>query len=328
LHVFIDESGSFTGYHGRSLSVVGALAIPDGKLEFIKRKYAKMRSCLPLENDEVKGRLLNEQKVNQIVTLLARNDVLFEITVIDLGFHTEADIVAYKQQHVKGMLARVDGFQEPDRTLVEQACHQISATSLPLYVQAIMTFELLHSIISHVPLYFAQRQPQELASFTWIVDGKEPKKITSWEMWWSWYAVGALSNMSRRRPLPRLEGADYSFYDRFTGKIDGGPEEGTDTRLLLGDLRFSSAVEPGLELVDIVVNATRRALVGALGEAGWRGIPRLMIHRKEPYIKFICLRQDGNDIIRHPSYLRVVRQFFSSGGRLMLAPRFLRAAEP
>jgi hypothetical protein len=74
LHIFIDESGSFTGYHGESLSVVGALAIPDGKLEFIKRKYAKMRSRLPLENGEVKGRLLNEQQVNAIVTLLARNE--------------------------------------------------------------------------------------------------------------------------------------------------------------------------------------------------------------------------------------------------------------
>jgi hypothetical protein len=285
-----------------------------------------MRCRFPLENGEVKGRTLNDHQVNEAVTLLARNDALFEITAIDLGFHMESDIAAYKQQHAEGMLARVDGFREPDRTLVEQACHQISATSLPLYIQAIMTFEVLHSILSHVALYFAQRQPQELASFTWIVDGKEPKKITNWEMWWSWYARGALSNLSRRRPAPRLEGADYSFYDRFTGEIDGGPEEGTDTGLLLADLRFSSAVEPGLELVDIVVNATRRALVGALGEGGWRGIPRLMIHRKEPYIKFICLRQDGSDIIRHPSYLRIVREAFSCGGRLMLAPRFLRAA--
>jgi hypothetical protein len=122
LHVFVDESGSFTGYHGRSLSVVGALAIPDGKLEFLKQKYAKMRSCLPLENGEVKGRLLNEHQV-QIAKLLARNDVIFEITAIDFSFHTEADISAYKQQHAKGMLARVDDFQEPDRTLVEQACH-------------------------------------------------------------------------------------------------------------------------------------------------------------------------------------------------------------
>ena len=53
--------------------------------------------------------------------------------------------------------------------------------------------------------------------------------------------------------MPRLDGADYSFYDQFTGKIDGGSEEGTNTSLLLADLRFSSAVELGLELVDIVV---------------------------------------------------------------------------
>ena len=83
MHIFIDESGSFTGYHGQSLSVVGALAIPDGKLEFIKRKYSKMRCRFPLANGEVKGRSLNEHQVNEAITLLARNDALFEITAID-----------------------------------------------------------------------------------------------------------------------------------------------------------------------------------------------------------------------------------------------------
>ena len=80
------------------------------------------------------------------------------------------------------MLSRVNGFREPDRSLVEEACLQISRTSLPLYIQAIITFEVLHSIINHVPLYFAQRQSQELAAFTWIVDGKDPKKKTNWEV--------------------------------------------------------------------------------------------------------------------------------------------------
>ena len=325
MHVFIDESGSFTGYHDQSLGVVGALAIPNGKLDFIKRKYAKIRARLPVEKGEVKGRLLNEPQVNEVVTMLARNDVLFELTAIDLGFQTEADVLAYKLKHAEGMLARASAFREPDRQLVEKACHQISSSSLPLYLQAIVTFEVLHTVINHVPCYFAQRQPQELATFTWIVDGKEPNKITNWEMWWSWYARGALANMSRRRPAPLLEGADYSFYDRFTGKIEGETEQGTDLNLLLADLRFSSAAEPGLELVDIVVNATRRALVGSLGEAGWRGIPRLMVHRNEPYIQFMLL-SEGGDTGRRPSYGRIVRQFFSSGGRLMLAPRFIRAA--
>ena len=324
MHVFIDESGSFTGYHDQSISVVGALSIPDGKLNFIKQKYAQLRSRLPLENGEVKGRLLSENQVNDVVTMLARNDVLFELTALDLGFHKESDVIAYKKKHAEGMLARVELFREPDRQQVERACHQIFATSLPLYLQAITTFEVLHSIINHVPFYFAQRQPHELASFRWVVDGKEPNKVTNWEMWWSWYARGALANMSRRWPAPLLEGADYSFYDRFRRKIDGETELVTDVALMLADLRFSAAVEPGLELADIVVNATRRALVGSLDEAGWRNIPQLMIHRREPYIQFISLRQDGNDMIRHPSYGGIVRQFFSSGGRLMLAPRFLR----
>jgi hypothetical protein len=77
LHIFIDESGSFTGYHQRSLSAVGALAIPSGRLGFIQKKYAQMRNRLPMEKGEVKGRLLNEHQVSSVVTMLSRNNVLF-----------------------------------------------------------------------------------------------------------------------------------------------------------------------------------------------------------------------------------------------------------
>lgn len=325
MHVFIDESGSFTGYHDQSLSVVGALAIPGGKLDFIKRKYAKIRARLPLEKGEVKGRLLNERQVNEVTTLLARNDAVFELTAVDLGFHTESEILAYKQKHAEEMLARADRFREPDRQLVEKACDQILATSLPLYIQAITTFDVLHNIIKHIPLYFAQRQPQELATFSWIIDGKEPKKRTDWEMWWSWYARGALASMSMRQPAPVLKGADYSFFNRFNGNVDE-TSQGIDLRLLLADLQFSSAIEPGLELVDIVVNATRRALVGRLGEVGVCGISKLMIHRREPYISFIRLSEGADTIVLYPLYERIVRQFFASGGRSMLAPRFIREA--
>jgi hypothetical protein len=188
LHIFVDESGSFTGYHERSLSAVGALAIPSGRLGFIQKKYAKIRNRLPTEKGEVKGRLLNEQQVAEVVTMLSRNNVLFEITVADLGFHDEAEVGRYKQQHLDGMLARVDRFADPDRQLVGETCRQISRTSIPLYLQAITTFELLHTLINHVPLYFVQREPHELATFEWIIDGKEPTKVTNWEMWWSWYA--------------------------------------------------------------------------------------------------------------------------------------------
>jgi hypothetical protein len=48
MHVFIDESGSFTGFHAGSISVVGALAIPDGKLEILANMFARSEDDCPL----------------------------------------------------------------------------------------------------------------------------------------------------------------------------------------------------------------------------------------------------------------------------------------
>jgi hypothetical protein len=137
--------------------------------------------------------------------------------------------------------------------------------------------------------------------------------------------------MSRYRPQPILEGADYSAFDRFEGSTtEPGGEVviGTDLKLLLEDIRFCSSASLGLELVDIVTNALRRALLGRLRKTGWRHIPRLMIHRNEPCIKFMLLR-DGpsTGAVHHPAYAPIVCRAFARGGRQMLAPRFLRAAK-
>ena len=59
-------------------------------------------------------------------------------------------------------------------------------------------------------------------------------------------------------------------------------------KIMTENFRFSSDPEPGpgLEMVDILTNATRRALVGNLGKEGWANIPRLMIHRNNHYIQY------------------------------------------
>jgi hypothetical protein len=56
MQVFIDESGTFTGYQPGSISVVGALAIPDGNMPRLRKKYARIRKGLLTNGDEVKGR--------------------------------------------------------------------------------------------------------------------------------------------------------------------------------------------------------------------------------------------------------------------------------
>jgi hypothetical protein len=65
MHIFIDESGPFGGIgQFPSVSLIGALIVPDARLASLERQYKRLRPNLPKdEKGEVKGRLLNEQQV-------------------------------------------------------------------------------------------------------------------------------------------------------------------------------------------------------------------------------------------------------------------------
>jgi hypothetical protein len=178
-------------------------------------------------------------------------------------------------------------------------------------------------------MFYAQRIPKELGAFYWVVDAKDKTGITDWEAWWSVVVSMDLQFRSISEPFATLEGADYSHFERFHGKFSPymrahfmDEDEGVDGGLLLSEhLKFSSDTEPGLEIVDIVTNAVRRALGGRLGKQGWQDIRGLMIHRKEPYIQLVALR----DAAVPSTYESVVRHF-AEGGKSMLSPRFRREA--
>jgi hypothetical protein len=142
MHIFIDESGSFTGFHAGSMGVVGALSIPDVMLKRLLKKYARFRAHLPQDKGEVKGRLLSEKQIDKVVMLLVRNEALFEVTALDLGMHTEGEVQVYKRKHGEEMLAKVASFQETVRPELEAASRQILKTPVNLYLQALITFEV------------------------------------------------------------------------------------------------------------------------------------------------------------------------------------------
>ena len=88
--------------------------------------------------------------------------------------------------------------------------------------------------------------------------------------------------------------------------------------VLKEDFTFSSAATPGLELVDIVTNATRRAIVGNLAKEGWVRIPELMIHRGTQYISMHTLQDDP--VINRPyPYLKVLNAYGKNGRELIPA---------
>jgi len=101
-------------------------------------------------------------------------------------------------------------------------------------------------------------------------------------------------------------------------------EEGTDIALLLEDLRFCSEVEFGLEWIDVLTNAIRRALTDKLGMKGWGGIPQTMIHRHQHYIEIARLDGFSRPLL-NPPYADVINRF-RTGGKSMLTNHFVRIA--
>jgi len=90
--------------------------------------------------------------------------------------------------------------------------------------------------------------------------------------------------------------------------------------LLLEDFRFSSQTEPGIELADIMTNATRRAIKGDLRPSGYHSIPALMIHRNaRSYIEMLAMEDDAEPGRQLP-YAKVLLEF-SQRGRIMSTPR-------
>jgi hypothetical protein len=250
MHIFIDESGTFVGHQPGSISVVGALVIPDGNLRRLRRKFGRIRPSLPREGGEVKGRLLAEHDVNRIVRLLATRQGIFEVTALDLGLHTEAGVLAFRQKLAGETREKLPAFPEPLRARVAEAVKYLDTMTPQLFLQALTTFEVVHRVISHTILYFSQRRPYELSSFRWVVDGKDLAKVTNWENWLKFYAPGALISLSQRNPVPIATPGtpylfDYSFLDAFVTKKATG-DKGLDPGLLLRDFSFKSRSRDGI----------------------------------------------------------------------------------
>lgn len=338
LRIFIDESGTFgRAKTGPSISVVGALVLPDYRWIRIQRKYAALRANLPQQNGEVKGRLLSELHIADVVELLRSNDALFWAAAIDLSLHSDDDIKTHQMGQARGITNSITPRHHPSlQKEISELRSSLEALAPQLYVQSVLMFELIHRALCEATLYFCQRQPKELAGFHWEIDAKD-RETTKWEEWWTKVALPILQSKSESDPWPHLspEG-DYSFMKRFEVPVpawarrppkDGEPQDfqqvAWNTRLILNeDFRFASDTTPGLELVDILVNAVRRALVGNLLPKGFAPIASLMTTNKKQCLHLLCLSK-ANLRRRKTPYDQVILEYFKTGGRSMLLPRRL-----
>ncbi|MGX1786080.1 hypothetical protein ACWIGM_05045 [Bosea sp. NPDC055332] len=325
MHIFIDEAGSFSASGGNaSISAVGALVVPESKWAKLRHAYGGLRGRLPQENGEVKGRRLSEEQAAAVIQLLRRHEALFEATVIDLGMHTPEIISYHQANQAEGVTSTLTDEHHP--SVVEAlwtARRQLEAFSQPLYVQTMLIFSLVRAVLELAPNYYAQRRPRELAAFHWVVDAKDRQLTpTRWEQWWSTFIMPWMQTAALRSPIAwyRGEGFNFRFARRFETEASEfyrslvSQETGQqsvgwplDLKLMLSEsIRFSSAPEPGLELVDIVTTTLRRAIVGNIGREGWQDLPSLIVNRTGENLHILALtgadkpawRLDYTDVIK------------------------------
>ena len=327
MNIYIDESGTFSGI-GRSLrpSVVGGLVVPDSVQSDLFAAYASIRDGLTMDHGEVKGRQLSERQVALVINTLRQFPVIFEVTAIDLGLHTPEGIEFHRNDQAEVFKRNMEtAIHQSMRDDLFKLGRELEKFPLQLYVQSVANFDLIHRMFSHAILYFAQRIPEELRAFNWVIDAKDrANPITSWERWWSTVIPAMIQSKSEHDPWVMLKGADYSYFQHFeTGCPEwafpgvGPPQDPKPInvkKLLSENFRFSDEAEPGLELVDVLTNALRRALTGNLREEGWDKLPCLMVHRPQHYFELISLQYIAS---RRLPYDRVASAF-QRGGRSMI----------
>jgi|SRR5205085_3859757 len=274
MHIFIDETGTFTGIgQPLSISMIGALIVPDGRKRSLEREYGKLRKYLPTEKGEVKGKRLSEKEIAGLMPMLRHHDVIFEVAAIDLGIHSEEGIRRNQAQRAEGM---TNGLTDKHhQSLIDEiwkARRELEGYSLQLNIQSAVIFELIDRVIEHGTMYYSQRRPEELANFHWVIDAKGDNSIPiPWETWWTMFIKPSLQSKMARAPMGSLKIGDYSHMKRFEfdeisdfmkdmlkPKPDG-PKPMNLGLVLSESLRFSTDPEPGLELVEWKMSATRSA---------------------------------------------------------------------
>jgi hypothetical protein len=90
MHVYIDESGTFTipTFKKSSVSCVSALVIPDATHEEAIAGFDALTQSWGLQAASVKGRVLNEAQIRSLALFLERFDVILEVIAIEMAEQT------------------------------------------------------------------------------------------------------------------------------------------------------------------------------------------------------------------------------------------------
>jgi len=271
VHVFIDESSNFAP--GTDVGVLCSLTLPTKSIGQIRRKISWLSQSWPHNNGELKGGLLNKAHLISLVEILYQYDAILHCCAIDVSKEAQGEVSQHKNRQCEGLTKYLVPEHHPNFVKeVWDLRHKLEKMPNQLYLQCILLSTLVWSTAEYAALYFSQRRPKELGEFRWLIDAKDPTKISNQEEWWRDTLGPLTESHSRQKPFGvfRDIGFNYSYFDKsFLFEKDmwlpDAPREivkGYDTRKLITD-RVSfidSKSDILIQAIDILASFMRRVL--------------------------------------------------------------------
>lgn len=346
MYIYIDESGIFANPSGKdkAISCVAALVMPEQYQKYIFKRFKHLKVSWGIGSGEPKGSKLDEEQIAYVISILNDYDVFVTACGIDVGVHTDAQITTHKQGQAANVTKHVTPEHHPNLVReLEELRERYLQLSNQLYAQSALLTVLVLSVIRIATLYYCQRDPFTLSHFRWVIDAKSDN-LTNYEDLWSTVVMPFCESDSLSKPMAFLEGGDYSWFDRnFNVDMTSAPKHlqqfikkerqnepfhAFDVKKVLSEYRSfeSSNKNLGLQLVDIVVNAIRRALHGNLQVSGWGDLGRLMVspEKGKNAMKMVALH---NDAALNPIPYGGIIKHFDKLAKPMLDAEFSRKLE-
>jgi len=322
MHIFIDESGSFQfpSAGNRNLSCVGALVVPEGAYAGLTIAFNECAKGWPGYPREFKGSQLIESQIAAVIEMLIGHGCLLFVKATEMSLNSKEHIEQYRSTWARYLSEGLTSSHPIERHHeVADLRATLEGLSLPLLVQAILLTNVVRRVIDESSVYFSVRVPSELAAFRWVIDAKDTKR-THYELAWQVLAVGQIQGQNIDRPGIAIEEGDYSHFNQSFGVSESEwpahlpkPVQrrpgGRCMRWNLGKVLFQSmrfedsAGSPGLQLVDVVSNCFRRALMGRLKVSGYARLGELMIRLGPPGIELYLFNE------RHRRSVRTFREY-------------------
>lgn len=332
MHIFVDESGTFTqSPHLESWCVVAGYVAPEHKRRDIAKLISQIRA-IGNNGAETKLKNLTEDQYIWFLKRLRALDGLAFSVAVDVGLHRSEAIVLHRNRQADKVIEhREKMMHESARQGLTELSNQIRSLPTQLYTQLVCQLELFHLILTRAPLYFVQRHPPSLGHFRWRLDQKA-RVPTDYEESFHKMLPVILQTMSLTDPMLMLEGADYRHFSRFDYSADEEPTYlkdcyGIESRggsnigkMIQEDFQLAdSATTPGLQISDLIASGIRRLLRGSFDAedqiALLIGANMVQCLKDENPIKLITLDQTANVSPRAAHLIELI----ASTGRPMLA---------